>query len=99
VFFLDFFLYRTNQNAILAELDSWMPDSRSFGVVGKMRQTSARKMKCPNKSASGNHLGQNDPHPPEVDDRSPCGEFRRVGKMLPNEANRTGVPRQNSDRH
>ena len=36
-------------------------DSTSFGVGGKMRQTSARKMRCPNKSASGNRLGQNDP--------------------------------------
>ncbi|MGC2280183.1 MAG: hypothetical protein WA603_09215, partial [Candidatus Acidiferrales bacterium] len=51
------------------ELDSWMPDSKSFGVAGKMRQTSARRMRCPNKSASGNHLGQSDPHPPGVDDK------------------------------
>ena len=27
----------------------------------KMRQTSARRMRYPNKSASGNRLGQNDP--------------------------------------
>jgi hypothetical protein len=37
-----------NRDAILDELDSWMLDSKSFG---------ARKMRCPNKSASGKHLG------------------------------------------
>ncbi len=53
-----------------------MPDSKSFGVAGKMRQTSVRKMRYPNKSASGNHLSQNDPHPPEVDDKTPCSKLR-----------------------
>jgi len=46
-----------------------MPDSKSFGVGGKMPQTSARRMRCPNKSASGNRLSQNDPHPPAIDDK------------------------------
>jgi hypothetical protein len=69
-------LTATNQNAILDELGLWMLDSKNSGVAGKMRQTSARKMRCPNNSASGNHLGQNDPHPPEVGDRSPWSKFR-----------------------
>ncbi len=43
------------------EPDLWTPDSKSFGVDGKMRQTSARRLRYPNKSASGNHLGPNDP--------------------------------------
>ena len=67
----------TNQHASRDELDLWMPDSKSFGVGGKMRQTSARKMSCPNKSASGNHFGQKDPHPPAVDDRSACSPTSR----------------------
>ena len=45
-----------------------MHDSTNFGVGGKMRQTSARRMSCPNKSGSGNHLSQNDPHPLAIDD-------------------------------
>ena len=53
-----------------------MPDSKSFGVGGKMPQTSARRMRCPNKSASGNRLGQNDPHPPAIDDKDPSGVLR-----------------------
>ena len=36
---------------------------------GKMRQTNARRVRCLNKSASGNHSGQNDPHPPAADGR------------------------------
>ena len=58
----------TNQNANQDEPDLWMPDSKSFSVGGKMRQTTARRVRCPNKSASGNHLSQNDPLPPAVDD-------------------------------
>jgi hypothetical protein len=42
-------------------------DSTSFGVGGKMRQMSARRMRCPNKYANGNHLGLNDPHLPAPD--------------------------------
>ncbi len=68
-----------------------MPDSKSFGVGGKMRQTSARRLRCPNKFVNGNHLGQNDPHTPAVDDKSPCSKFSWAGTMLPNEANRTGL--------
>jgi hypothetical protein len=60
---------RTNQNASPDELDLWMPDSKSFGVGGKMRQTSVRRPRCPNKSASGNHLNQNVP-------RRECGDVR-----------------------
>ena len=33
----------------------------SFGVGGKMRRMNAKRMRCPNKSASGNRSGQNDP--------------------------------------
>ena len=36
---------------------------------GKMRQTNARRVRCLNKSASGNHSGQTDPHPPAADGR------------------------------
>ena len=39
-----------------------------------MRQTNARRVSFLNKSANGNHLGQNDPHP-AVDDKDPCSEF------------------------
>jgi hypothetical protein len=53
-----------NQHASQDEPDLWMPDSKSFDVDGKMQQTNARRLSCPNKSASGNHLGQNDQHPP-----------------------------------
>jgi hypothetical protein len=69
-----------------------MPDSKSFGVGGNMLQTNARKMSWPNKSASGNHSGQNDPHPPAVDDKNPSSKFSWAGTMLPYEAgrNRTG---------
>ncbi len=45
----------------------WTSDSKSFGVGGKMRQTSARRLRCPNKSASGNHIGPNDPHHKALD--------------------------------
>ena len=58
----------TNQNANQDEPDLWMPDSKSFGVGWKKLQTTARRVRCPKKSASGNHLGQNDPLPPAVDD-------------------------------
>jgi hypothetical protein len=44
-------------------------DSKSFGVGGKMPQTRARRTKSPNRSASGNRLGQNDPHPAAIDDK------------------------------
>ncbi len=57
-----------------------MPDSKNFGVAGKTRQTSARKMRCPNKSASGNHLDQNDPHLPAVDDRNPRRKAERLAQ-------------------
>ena len=33
-------------------------------------------MMCPNKSASGNHLGRNDPHPPAIDNKDPSGVLR-----------------------
>jgi hypothetical protein len=62
----------TNQNANQDELGLWMLDSKNSAVGGKMRQTSARRLGCPNKSASGSHLGQKDPHLPAVDDRSAC---------------------------
>jgi hypothetical protein len=65
----------TGQDGNQDEPDLWMPDSKNFGVGGKMRQTNARKMRCPNKSASGNHLSQNEPHPPLVDDKNPCSKF------------------------
>ena len=67
----------TNQNANQDELDLWMPDSKSCGVGGKMRQTNARRLRFPNKSASGNHLGPNDSHLPAVDDRSGCSPTSR----------------------
>src|SRR5271156_1442031 len=54
-----------------------MPDSKRFGVGGKMRQTSVRRLRCPNKSASGDHLNQNVPRPPAVDDRSACSPTSR----------------------
>ena len=53
-----------------------MPDSTSFGVGGKMRQTSARRMSYPNKSASVNRLGRNDPHPAAIDDKDLSGVLR-----------------------
>ena len=53
-----------------------MPDSTSFGVGGKMRQTSARRMSYPNKSGSGNRLSQNDPHPPAIDGKDFSGVLR-----------------------
>jgi hypothetical protein len=59
-----------------------MPESQSFGVGGKMRQTSARRMRCPNKSASGNRLGQNDPHPPATDDKDPDGVYEDLPSFL-----------------
>ena len=33
-------------------------------------------MRCPNKSASGNRLGQNDPHPLAIDDKDFSGVLR-----------------------
>jgi hypothetical protein len=33
-------------------------------------------MRCPNKSANGNRLGQNDPHPPAIDDKDLTGVLR-----------------------
>jgi len=33
------------------------------------------RLRCPNKSASGNLLGQNSPRHPAVDNRSSCSEF------------------------
>jgi hypothetical protein len=33
-------------------------------------------MRCLNKSASGNRLGQNDPHPPAIDDKDFSGVLR-----------------------
>ena len=42
---------------------SWKGDSTSCDVDGTKRQTSARRVRCPNKSASGNPSDQNDPHP------------------------------------
>jgi hypothetical protein len=59
----------TNQNANQDESDLWKGDSTSCDVDGKKRQTNARRMRCLNKSASGNRLGQNDPHPPAIDDK------------------------------
>jgi hypothetical protein len=53
-----------------------MPDSTSFGVGGKTLQTSARRTKSLNKSASGNRLNQNDPHPPTIDDKDFSGLLR-----------------------
>jgi putative transposase len=53
-----------------------MVNSKSFGVGGKKRRTSARRMRSPNKSASGNHLGQNDRHPPAEGDESPCSKVQ-----------------------
>jgi hypothetical protein len=45
-------------------------------------------MRCPNKSASGNRSGQNDPHPPAIDDKDliPVTSFggrHDVAKMKP----------------
>ena len=59
-----------------------MPDSKSFGVGRKMRQTSGRRMRCPNKSANGNRLGQNYPHPPTIDDKDFSGILRRGPREL-----------------
>jgi hypothetical protein len=56
-----------------------------------MRRTTARRVRCPNKSASGNHLGQNDPHPPAVDDKSSWSKFSWAGLKLPNEASKNGL--------
>ena len=82
----------TNLNANQDEPDLWKADSKSFDVGGKMRQTNARRVSCLNKFVSGNHLGQNDPHPPAADDRVPCSRFIWAGiMMLPNEASRIGV--------
>jgi hypothetical protein len=63
-----------------------------------MRQTSARRMTCPNKSASGNHLGQTALHPPGVDDERPCKQGQPASKMLPNEANGTGLHSRKSQK-
>ncbi len=52
-----------------------MPDWQSLGVGGKMPQTSERKTNCPNKFASGNHLGQSD-RSPAIDDNDPTGVLR-----------------------
>jgi hypothetical protein len=66
----------TNQNANQDESDLWKGDSTSCDVDGKKRQTNARRMRCLNKSASGNRLGQNDPHPPAIDDKDFSGVLR-----------------------
>jgi hypothetical protein len=53
----------TNQKANQDESDLRKGDSTSCDVDGKMRKTNAKRMRYLNKSASGNRLGQNDPHP------------------------------------
>ena len=52
---------------------------------GKIQRTSARRTRCPNKSASGNRLGQNDLHPPTIDDKDPCGVLRGALRELRNQ--------------
>jgi hypothetical protein len=54
----------------------WKGDSTSCDVDGRKRQTNARRVRCLNKSASGNRLGQNDPHPPTIDDNDSDGVLR-----------------------
>jgi len=41
-------------------------------------KTNARKVSCLNKSASGNHLGRNDPHPPAADGRKSLSRNRKL---------------------
>ena len=65
----------TNPHANQDESDLWKGDSTSCDVDGKKRQTNARRVTCLNKSANGNHLGQNDPHPPTIDDKDPGGGY------------------------
>jgi len=72
---------RTHQNANQDELDLWMPDSKSCDAGGKMRQMSARRVRCPNRSASGNHLGQNGPRPREADASVPCSRLGWAHKV------------------
>jgi hypothetical protein len=59
----------TNQNVNQDESGLSKGDSTSFDVGGKLRQTNARRVSYLNKSASGNHLGRNDPHPPAAEGR------------------------------
>jgi len=60
----------------------WRGDSTSCDVDGKKRQTNAKRMRYPNKSASGNRLGQNDPHPPTIDDEDISGVLRGALREL-----------------
>jgi hypothetical protein len=51
----------TNQNANQDESDLWKADSTSFGASGTIRHPNQKRVRCLNKSASGNHLDRNDP--------------------------------------
>jgi hypothetical protein len=51
-------------------------------VGEKMRQTSARRLSCPNKSATGNHLGPNDPRHLAVGNGNHRREIRQFAKAF-----------------
>jgi hypothetical protein len=54
----------------------WKADSTSFGAGGTIRDPNQKRVSCLNKSASGNRLGRNDPHPPTIDDKDLTGVLR-----------------------
>ena len=65
----------TSQKKNLDEPDLWMAGSTSFGVAGNLRRTSARRVNCLNKSASGNRFGQKSPRLPAAGDKRPSRRF------------------------